>query len=471
MTADDKNVAPPPSPAGDTPSHLPNASNARARTHRALLSFFVSVAFTLVLVALKTKFEGTFFGQQVEEMSYAVLQHHLTPPTADNLSVIVLDISGIPMTVASSLHPDKVTDRTRLSKIVSSLISEDDKPMAIGLDVDFSPSAYGYADAADEQIFKDFLKIQNDNDNKLPIRVGVNSSLGLGPEKWLLNPDYLNLASCVVVPTPEKGQSTRYMPEALDVDYRTPMAPYNAGETGHCPAMGFALVQASVPDVASWARPFLQSTVQKSGGPISKNEFLVDYSPLDLLSAAPPEIDLQTDLSNFKSQHHLKLAKKVVLIGRTKNTSDTFTVPGRPETPYAGVFLHACAAYTLLERPLYQLKEGGRLLVDLALSLGIFGIVLAFRLRSRQPAAEAFFEHRLPELLAVTVAITVFALELWLVPITHFMWDDFILVSLVLLAHSPIEHTSRRACSWLASRVTSWWDTPVPSSDSNSEGE
>jgi CHASE2 domain-containing sensor protein len=465
MTAYDETETPAPSAAGKTPLP-PVAGQARARKLRAWFSFFVSVFFTLALVKLKVKFENTYFGKQVEEMSYGVLQHHLAPPAADNLRVVVLDISGIPMAKANALQPGRVTDRTRISGIVSALITPDDKPLAIGLDVDFSPSSHGYADSADEQIFKDLLKLQNDNG--VPIRVGVSDSLGLGPEKWLLNSDYMILASCVVVPNPVEGQSTRYMVEGLDVDYaKTPFE----RTTGHCPSMGVALVQATVPEVRPWLKPFVESVVQKTGGPISKHEFLVDYSPLDLLAAAPPEIDLQTNLSTFKSDHQLKLANKIVLIGRTKNTSDTFTVPGRSETPYAGVFLHACAAYTLLERPLYHLQDAGRYLMDFALSLAIFGIVLALRLLNHSTEREKFFEHRLPELLAAFLAVTVFVCELWLVPITHFMWDDFILVSLVLLAHSPIEHTSKHALSWLAGHVRSWRNSSNASSDSHSEGK
>jgi hypothetical protein len=469
MTESHENENTTPLAVGDSRAQLPVAANLHANRRKVWASFFVSVVFTLVLIRLKMSVEKTDFGKQFEEMSYGVLQHHLAAPTADTLRVIVLDISGIPMRPANALLPGLVTDRSQLSQIVSSLVTEDDKPLAIGLDVDFSPSSHGYADSADPGIFNDFLNLQSKS--KVPIRVGVNSSLGLGPGKWLLNPNYLPLASCVVVPNPEKGQSTRYMLEALDVDYGTPLAPYYAGETGHCPSMGFALVQASVRDVPWWAKPFVESVVQKSGGPVSKDEFLVDYSALDLLSVSPPEISPNSDLSKFKSDHKLTLANKVVLIGRTKNTSDTFTVPGKPEMPYAGVFLHACAAYTLLERPLYHIKEPGRFLIDIVLSLAIFGVVLGIRLRTKHTDADEFFEHRLPELLAFFVALSLISCELWFVPRTHLMWDDFLLVAVVLLAHTPIEHAAGRGASLLAGYVRSWRDALAPSSHRRSEGK
>jgi hypothetical protein len=261
------------------------------------------------------------------------------------------------------------------------------------------------------------------------------------------------------------------MVEDLEVDYRTPLSPYTTGESGHCPAMGFALVKASVPDVPWWAKPFAESVVQERGDRLSENKFLVDYSALDLLSASPPEIKPDTDMSKFRSDHKLTLAKKVVLIGRTRNTIDTFTVPGKPEKPYAGVFLHACAAYTLLERPLYHLKEPGRFLIDFVLSVAIFGIVLALRWRPRRPEVDEFLEHHLPKWLGAFVALSLILCERWLVPRTHLMWDDFLLVVVVLLAHSPIEHAAGKGTSLLAGWVRSCRDALASSSHRHSEGE
>jgi len=459
--------------AGETDSQHPAAVNLRAHHRKVLTGFFVSLAFTLLLVRLKMWAEPTVIGQEIEETSYGLLQHHLGAPTADTLRVVVLDISAIPMRPADSLEPPSVaglvTDRTSLSKIVSSLDTEDDKPMAIGLDVDFSPTAHGFADSADRGIFEDFLNLQSQRGN--PIRVGVNNSISLGPDKWLFDPKYLPLATCIVVPNAEKGQSTRYMLEDIQVDYRTPLAPYTAGESGHCPAMGFALVKAGVPDVPWWAKPFAETVVQESRDRLSENKFLVDYSALDLLSASPPEIKPDTDMSKFRKDKNLTLANKVVLLGRTRNTTDTFTVPGKPEKPYAGVFLHACAAYTLLERPLYRLKESGRFLLDFVLSVAIFGIVLGFRWRPHSTHVDEFLEHRLPQLLALFMAVSLILFELLLVPRTHLMWDDFLLVAGVLLVHAPIEHAAGKGISLLAGGVRSLRVALASSSHRHSEGE
>ena len=176
-------------------------------------------------------------------------------------------------------------------------------------------------------------------------------------------------------------------------------------------------------------------------------------------------------MSKFRKDKNLTLANKVVLLGRTRNTTDTFTVPGKPEKPYAGVFLHACAAYTLLERPLYRLKEPGRFLLDFVLSAAIFGFVLGVRWHPHSPHVDEFLEHRLPQLLALFVAVLLILCELWLVPRTHLMWDDFLLVAGVLLVHTPIERAAGKGIARVVGWVRSLRDALASTSHRHSEGE
>ena len=117
------------------------------------------------------------------------------------------------------------------------------------------------------------------------------------------------------------------------------------------------------------------------------SEFLVDYSPLALLAGSAP------DALNPDELAKADLRDKIVLLGRTKNTMDTFTVPGKPEQPYAGVFLHACAIYTLENRPLYRLTELGRIVIDFVFSLMIFGPSLLIRLSRHKQGKEVVMEH------------------------------------------------------------------------------
>jgi len=153
---------------------------------------------------LKGLVEQTDFGRLVESMSYDLLQHHLlSTDSIKDSPVKILDISGIQMRPTLGARPWLVTDRQPLRKIVKSLMAKQgaNAPKAIGLDVDFSPDVNGYAYPDDPALFNDFLTMNK----SIPIRVGVNGSLALGPKKWLVDPQYMDLASSVVVPNSESG--------------------------------------------------------------------------------------------------------------------------------------------------------------------------------------------------------------------------------------------------------------------------
>ncbi len=417
----------------------------------------MSFAITALLVVVKLQIEKTDFGKQIESMTYDLLQHHLSPPASvKDLPVIVLDISGIEMRPTLGSQPALVTDRAPLQSIVQYLVSMPNGPKAIGLDVDFSPDAHGYAHPDDQKLFDFFLS------QKIPITVGVNSSLALGPLRWLNDPKYIDLASCVVVPKPDGGQSTRYMPEETVVNYPTPIS---HGIDEYCSSMAFALEYGKVKDAASGLGWLVDTSRVKSDRQVTNSEFLVDYSPLDLLANSPPNALNPGELAKAD------LNGKIVLLGRTKDTTDTFTIPGKPEQPYAGVFLHACAIYTLENRPLYRLTEFGRIFIDFVISLVIFGPLLLYRLsRHRQDKETVVGHHFLGRLISLE-AFLLFIVAVWLVRYTHLMWDDFILVLIVLVAHGPIERTTVDIGRWLDEFFRPGRRDSPSSAASHSEGE
>jgi CHASE2 domain-containing sensor protein len=427
------------------------------------ISFWMSIAITFVLLGVKKLVEKTDFGARVQALSYDLLQLHLT--AAENLPVIVLDISGIPMTPGLGAHPEAVTDREPLRKIVESLTGKvgGNAPKAIGLDVDFSPDSHGYAHPDDPALFDRFLILEKSKN--IPIRVGVNSSLALGPQMWLRDPKYNDLASCVVVPNPEKGRSAWYMPQSLVVSYQ---AASFGGIEEHCTSMGVALANAVVNPVPSWMGWFAETFRQiDNDDRVTKSEFLVDYSPLERLRSSSKEIyDSSADVPI-----NVDVGGKLVLLGRTKNTMDMFTVPGRPEQPYPGVFLHACAAYSLLERPLLRLREPSLVTLDILFSLAIFGPLLWRRLSLHKQGKEVVLGHRIPGLLSLLVAIALVVVAISIVRSTHLMWDDFLLVAIVLVVHTPIEESTVEFGKWLTETLRSWRHASTPASRSHSEGE
>jgi hypothetical protein len=306
--------------------------------------------------------------------------------------------------------------------------------------------------------------------SKIPIRVGVNSSLALGPQKWLGDPKYMALATCVIVPKPDPGQSTRYMPEELVVHYPIPSPP---GIDEHCPSMGLDLANAKRKNeqaASKWpawlAESFREKKDKEKDPLLSSNEFLVDYSPLEVLSTSAP------DALNSSTLARTDLTGKIVLLGRTKDTTDTFIVPGRPEQVYAGVFLHACAAYTRLQKePLYRLTPFGRFAFDFGFPILILGPVLWIRLHWHKQGKELHIEHRLIGFLIAGEAAILFMVAVLFVRYTRLMWDDFILVAIALVAHTPVEHAILDFFKWLVQLVRPEEFPPPSTSSSHREGQ
>jgi hypothetical protein len=253
------------------------------------------------------------------------------------------------------------------------------------------------------------------------------------------------------------------MPEETVVNYP---APSSRGIDEHCSSMAFALEYDPAKNFSSGLGWFLDtSRVRSDLRQLTNSEFLVDYSPLELLAKSPP------DVLNLDELAKVNLKDKIVVLGRTKNTTDTFTVPGKPEQPYAGVFLHACAVYTLENRPLFRLSNLGRIFIDFLFSLVIFGPALMIRLNRHKQGKEVVVGHRFLARLINFEALILFVLAVWLVPYTHLMWDDFILVVIVLVAHAPIEHATLDIGKWLGRFFGAGRDASSPSSESPSEGE
>ena len=196
------------------------------------------------------------------------------------------------------------------------------------------------------------------------------------------------------------------------------------------------------------------------------SEFLVDYSPLALLASSAP------DALNPGELAKADLNEKIVLLGRTKNTTDTFTVPGKPEQPYAGVFLHACAIYTL-ETPaaLSPLGVGPHRHRLPVLSSRFSGRLSLIRLNRHKQGEEVVMEHRVLRRMINFEALFLIVGAVWLVPYTHLMWDDFLLVAIVLVAHSPIEHATLDIGRWLDKTFRSGRRNSSPPPESPSEGE
>ena len=179
-----------------------------------------------------------------------------------------------------------------------------------------------------------------------------------------------------------------------------------------------------------------QTTVPKPG--FTATEFYVDYSPLEaLISQTIPWNDPQITAPSGA------LAGKVVFIGRAQIAaagSDRHVLPGHRGKPFAGVYIHACAAYTLLHGPLQKLTTKARFVLDLLLALVILIPValLRWRYRGTEPQG-GIAHHRLSNLLTLVTVVLAIAAGVYAVNVHHLMWDDSVFVAVGLLIHRTVE--------------------------------
>src|SRR5262249_15941922 len=122
----------------------------------------------------------------------------------------------------------------------------------------------------------------------------------------------------------------------------------------------------------------------------------------------------------------------VVLIGDGSlgKARDIFVIPGRQQ-PVPGIYLHACAIYTLAMAPLYELTLLGRIVIDVSLLLLILLAITFIRPRKVNSA-------RLEDLLTLLVVVGVILGGMF-VRSTCLMWNDFILTLGGLLLHPRLQ--------------------------------
>ena len=306
--------------------------------------------FTILLVGFKLVLERTSWGEQSDMAAYRYEQHILaTVAHTDNLPVVVVDIGDLPaVPIPGSNGKEMATPREPLGKLISAIAQHG--PAAIGVDIDLSPE-YGMPITPDDPAFFKACLSQ-----PVPVFLGVARTQTKGPEEWLGDEQYKKLAASLIIPRHSSN----------DLDYwiqtdrmKEPLLTLSA-------SLAKVVRQSALekPWWKNWA--FRPISTRKPSKQISVGEFPVDYSPLDALEHGMLEMkDFSRD-TNRSGQ----VEGKMVLVGDGvwEHAIDKFNVPGRSES-VPGIFLHACAAFTLAEAPLSELTGPGRLFIDIFLSL------------------------------------------------------------------------------------------------------
>jgi CHASE2 domain-containing sensor protein len=399
--------------------------------------FFIALLFLLTLVV-----EHTTFGKQLRLMGYNLLQFQLGSRPAP---VTIVDTSTLaPEEFDIDGQTGIATPREALKEMIEAVASH--SPKVIGIDIDFAPDENGYIYPHDPEFFQFCLELGERHG--IPVVLGVKRTLHKPSGEWLGDAKYRELAGSILVPK----ESRRML--------RTIKLENGGGEENEGMSMSVALAEAyknkktSDESASTWhgrivewlsRAGLLEMFSEKQPAPgLSLEDFLVDFSSLESIetvgSIDPAVLRDPEQRSKFQG--------KIVLFGDATldAATDTFLVPGR-EQPVPGVFLHGCAANTLLTEPLYEVTHRGRIVIDLALSLLVLLIIIAIRFYVGNEMSHSVIQ-RLEGWLTLAVVLLAIVGGALFVRSTRVMWEDFLLVVTVLIFHPSVEKHIEAAFEW-----------------------
>ena len=403
---------------------------------RDVLKGVLFIAFGLSISLLV---ERTTFGKHLELMSYNFLQTQLS---TQRVPITIVDISDL---ARKDFIVDgetvTATPREPLKEMIQAIAEQ--QPKAIGIDIDFSPDENGYILPSDPEFFQFCLDVGKQRG--VPVFLGIKRTIAKPSAEWLGDEKYEDLAANILVP-----RDSKRMLNLLHVgDKTTPGATEEKAKPSKTMSALLADAYGQEASGSAFGRlhgslmnrlantGLIEKLSEKQLGPgLSVQDFLVDYGPLESIETIPAT----SAAALRETSQRQRLQGRIVLLGDATlgKAADTFVIPAR-EQPYPGVFLHACAAYTLVGAPLYELTGKGHIVIDILLSGLILAAIVLVGFRYRDEESRELATHRLRggfTLLIVFVAIIVGVV---LVRITRIMWDDFFLALILLVFHPSIE--------------------------------
>ena len=416
-----------------TPSAL--AEFQRRRLRAIVFHALLTLMLVIMLICARELFQKyTMLAEQLDLAVYSWLQLRLASKLdIKKIPIAIVDISDLETAaIQGARKGEKATPREPLRKFIEQLANEME-PRAIGVDIDFAPVNGVYVTPDDPKFFKSLQKLQEDTG--VPIYLGINRTQALPRSQWLLDPDYQLLAASILAPR----RDTRKMLKCFQL--------HQQSECG--PSMSEALAQHlhALPTprfLEVFSRLFVRVIPQEISDSISVGAFPMDYSPLEeLMKNAPSGTASQVHTINAavltEQGNREIICKRVVLIGDANPdvAADKFIAPGRPE-PVPGVYLHACAVYTLAQGPLYLPTWLGRFVMDLALAGFVIIVLTLIRLYFARTTIKVAPDWCEGVLILVAVLVT-FGVSAGLVHVTRLLWSDFLLVVFSLMLHPSVE--------------------------------
>jgi tetratricopeptide (TPR) repeat protein/CHASE2 domain-containing sensor protein len=388
--------------------------SARRGTQGTLTFVAIGLLVTALLGGLKLLFERSSFGHRAEIFAFELLQGRL-PYFDPKNPVVVLDTTDITR--------DRVESRTKLEKIIPALVEQG--ALAIGVDWEFSPRENEPASPKDWEFFD--MCLDEKRKHGVPIFLGVGKRKAAPPKAWLGAEKYKELAAAVGA---NRSDTTRL-----------PIWTQKKGVAEPLPLLGYALARAysekrnrELPKPPPWIRWAVREGKEDSPDyDFVYEDRLVNYSNLEVMRLAAQR-DL-SDTSVAESGRKSYEGKIVILGDSSEGFSDHFNAPGGSEI--GGVLLHASAAYTFAEAPLFEFKQWVRVLLDFALAAVI--VVAVAVLRHRHAGEPDFSTHRRQTMFIWGAMACVVVVGWLLVLYTHVMWLDFLMVLAALFLHPKLE--------------------------------
>jgi len=397
------------------------------------------ILFIAVVLSLKLSIEQTTFGKHLELMSYNLLQTQLSSQPPPITLVDISDLSVSDFVVAGQTVT--ATPRDPIKEMLTAIAGR--QPRAIGVDIDFSPDENGYILPSDPEFFQFCLNLSKQTG--VPIFLGVERTIAKPSNEWLGEEKYQGLAANILIPRDNKR-----MLNLLEVASNG--ASTAASEKHNVSQSLSALVanaygrQADGSGMGAWVHSYLAQsglverlTEKQIGAGITVQDFLIDYGPRDSIETI--RTTNATVLGDVSQRD--KLQGKIVLLGDATlgKATDTFVIPGRDQ-PYPGIFVHACAAYTLIKAPLYELTGKGHMVIDLLLSglILLTIVLLGFRYRDAE-----LVTNQLRGIVTWLVVLWAIVVGVVFVRVTRIMWDDFFLALILLVFHPSIERHAETA--------------------------
>lgn len=385
---------------------------------KTILTMLVkTTCLTCILLAGNWMERNTAVGNHLQWMTHGILQKCLSLRFHDNnVPVQIVDMSqSAQLSTTKGTIP--LTSRAALRDLLIAVA--ENRPRAIGVDLDFSPDEAGNLAPEDIDFFDFCLRLRNVT--KIPIFLGIFRSQAMPASAWLGKDSYKDLAASILVP-----RDARWMPKWLHASNDFRSFGLSASLTG------VHEDTTTLPSSLTWAlEP--ERTFQEQH--FSARVFLVDYGSLVALSknALQP-----TSPDAIRSQGR-QIQGKIVVVGDLANgTRDIFVVPGYPDY-VPGVLVHACGTYTLLGHPLYLLTYWGNVIVNLVISLIVVGgfALIGRKFRYRVPAPQ--MAKRFQMVFILLSAVFVMIMPAASVHISRVVWDDFFLVAFVLIGYGLFE--------------------------------